>query len=263
MTNTNINSNNSHNLHNSNNHAHLRKREHKWAHNLHYSVYKSEHLVNIKPDFHERHIILLCKNRDQYFEVAFNELNYNQPNSLRLGVIENFDKIPVGKDIIDFIKYTFNENHQCYKIITEPDDGVDLRYFFDEGYLQEWLHEETTTMLDHKDLPKLFGYVYDGATNRYHLPYNSNIHTNIEMYFFGGSYIDEYGNIYPHKNNESVRWKDQNGNSMTNGKGLHEVHLNAYGDHQDGCVIIHDKIKNTWKLIGTVFVNHNKIDAID
>ena len=223
-----------------------------------------------KPDARERHIILLCKCGDQYFEVAFNEQNTrNKINGVRLGVIDNFDT--VGKDIVDFIKYTFNEE-KCYQIINGPEDGVDLRTFFDNGYLQEWLHEEPTSILDHKDLPKLLGYTYDNTKNHYLVHHNNNNNNNnnnndnnndnnIEMYFFGNSYVDMNG--YSYAGSDNGRWKDQNGQSITNGKGVHEIHLNSYGNHQDGCVIIHDKIKQTWKLVATVFVCKNKLDGID
>lgn len=256
MTDTKINSNN---ITNHTDHEHLRRYDNDWSNYLHYAVYKCESLVNVKPDAHERHILLLCKCNDQYFEVAFNEQNRkNQINGLRLGVINNFDTI--GKDIVDFIKYTFNEEGKCYKIINEPEDGVDLRTFFDDGYLQEWLHEEPTSVLDHKDLPKLLGYTYDDTKNHYFVHHNNN-DNNIEMYFFGSSYVDVNGISYNHS--ECVRWRDEHGNSITNGKGVHDIHLNSYGNHQDGCVIIHDKIKKTWKLVATVFVNHNKLDGID
>lgn len=258
ITNNNPNTNSNNTNHtNHTDHEHLRRHDNNWVDYLHYSVYKSELLVNVKPDNQEKHIILLCKNGGQYFEVAFNEQNRrNKINGVRLGVIDNFDT--VGKDIIDFLKYTFNEEGICYKIIDGPEDGVDLRTFFDDGYLQEWLHEEPTSILDHKDLPKLLGYTYDNTKNHYFVPHNDS---NIEMYFFGNSYVDTRGISYTGSDNG--RWKDHNGNSMTHGKGVHEIHLNSYGNHQDGCVIIHDKIKQTWKLVATVFVCKNKLDGID
>jgi hypothetical protein len=229
MTITKINPNNTTNYANHTDHEHLRRHDNDWATNLHYAVYKCESLVNVKPDTHERHIILLCKCGDQYFEVAFNEQNKkNKINGLRLGVINDFDA--VGKDIVDFLKYTFDED-KCYKIIDGPEDGVDLRTFFDDGYLQEWLHEEPTPLLDHKDLPKLLGYTYDNTKNHYFVHHDNN-DNNIEMYFFGSSYVNMHGTSYT--NSDNGRWKDQNGNSITHGKGVHEIHLNSYGNHQDG-----------------------------
>lgn len=197
------------------------------------------------------------------YDVAQNNKSFSGLNEVRIAVIENFDKF--DSNLISFVDSLFSDN-EFYKVLTYDEinsNGVNLMNYYNAGLLNDWNNVKS----DYEVRQILEKELYLTEINN--IDDKLVTSDNVVLYIFGSSYTDKNGNPLSKNydkeiNNKwyNVGWFKQLNKYLVTSYGIHDCHKNSgnpqkyeneNGHNQDGCILVNNKTKNTWKLIATAF----------